>query len=217
MVFRNIARKATDVLYPPEIACLLCGREDSETLTHGVCADCLKTMALSPMHEADSHTASVFVYECKVRDAIHKLKFNGEKSIGKKAFAGFLADKLQSLAWPAMDVIVPVPVHWLRLINRGFNPPGLMAKTLARTLQVRYVPHALRRPRHTRPMFTKESNVRLQTAQTSYAIYRSQGIVGKRVLLIDDITTTGSTGQVCCDLLLKNGATEVYMLTVAKA
>ena len=90
------------------------------------------------------------------------------------------------------DVVVPVPSHSQRLAERGYNPAGLLAAELARALAVPLDLSSLRRSRHTTAQASLPRAARLQSPRGSFAL-TANGLTGARILLVDDVRTTGAT------------------------
>lgn len=116
------------------------------------------------------------------------------------------------------DKIIPVPLSKGRLAERGFNQAALLAKSLARQTALEFDEHSLVRcihtPKHRAGMDKKG---RLETVKNAFEITRPKLIEGKKILLIDDVFTSGATVSNCAKALKENGADKVYVLTVARA
>jgi ComF family protein len=112
----------------------------------------------------------------------------------------------------AFDAIVPVPLFWRRRLQRGFNQSELLARGLARCTGIPAV-NALRRVRPTPTQAGLSNSVRRQNVAQAF---RSRSVQGKRILLIDDVMTTGATAASCALALKQAGARRVALLTVAR-
>jgi ComF family protein len=109
---------------------------------------------------------------------------------------------------PPHDVVVPVPIHWARRAQRGFNQSELLAELAPKEI---LRPEILARTRFTRPQVGLSASERLKNL--SGAFKASKAVRGLRVLLIDDVVTTGGTALACAQALLDSGATETGLLT----
>ena len=111
------------------------------------------------------------------------------------------------------DAIVPVPLHWMRRWQRGFNQSALLAQILSRR---RGIPmrNALRRTHSTRTQAGLSNHARRENVARAF---RARGVDGQRLLLIDDVMTTGSTAAACARALKRAGARRVTLLTLARA
>jgi len=114
------------------------------------------------------------------------------------------------------DAIVPVPLHWWRKWQRGFNQSELLARQLAARTGLPVL-EALRRVRATAVQAGLSNRGRRRNVAGAFAVARaSRRIDGKRLLLIDDVMTTGSTAATCAAVLKRAGAARVALLTVAR-
>ena len=115
------------------------------------------------------------------------------------------------------DVIVPVPLHRSRERERGFNQALILARKLARTSRLPLDEHSLIRHVHTSMhRGGMDGKARRASVESAFAVRHADLIAGKRVLLVDDVFTTGATVSACADVLTVAGAKEVFVLTVAR-
>ncbi len=113
-----------------------------------------------------------------------------------------------------IDLIIPVPVHWRKEALRGYNQSYLLAKPVAMTLEKPLLKDCLVKARWTREQNTLSAHERRKNLVDSFKVKKRERILGKRILLIDDIFTTGSTLKVCSQALIEAGAGEVVALTL---
>jgi ComF family protein len=152
-------------------------------------------------------------YEGTLRELIHLFKYKRIKPLAHPLGA-MLASALPRES--AFDAIVPVPLHWRRRWRRGFNQSELLARELGRRcgLPVR---RALRRTKATASQAALSHTGRRKNVSSAFAARRSVSIEGLRVLLVDDVMTTGSTAAACARALKSGGAFSVALLTLARA
>lgn len=153
-------------------------------------------------------------YHGAARALILLLKYRGVAPV-----APFLAERLAALAprLPAMpDVVVPVPLGARRRRQRGYNQSGEIGKQLARRLGCGYAERALRRVRETAPQSGLTAAEREKNVAGAFAGAPEQ-VRGKRVLLVDDVLTTGATAREAAAALLRAGASQVLLMTAARA
>ncbi len=112
---------------------------------------------------------------------------------------------------------MPVPLHPLRLAERGYNQAALLARPLARDLGASFEPLALRRTRDTAQQATLARNERLTNVENVFAVRDRSIVEGRRVLLVDDVRTTGATLRECKRVILASGAREVVSTVLAIA
>ena len=128
------------------------------------------------------------------------------------------SDALQSLA---IDRVIPIPQHWRQRLFRHFNPAWIIAETLSRKLssagsRVPCDVHILRRGRRTRPQKRVAVNRRFSNQQGAFRIRDPHMIRGRRLLIIDDVLTTGATCSEAARMLLKSGAAECHVAVVSR-
>jgi ComF family protein len=115
------------------------------------------------------------------------------------------------------DLIIPVPLHAARERQRGFNQATLLARELARLRCLPIDEHSVIRRVHTeRHRAGMDSKARRDSVADAFAIRHADSIAGRRVLLIDDVFTTGATVSACAEVLKEAGAAEVFVLTLAR-
>ena len=116
------------------------------------------------------------------------------------------------------DLIVPVPLHADRERERGFNQAGVIARELARLSRLPLDEHSVVRRLHTeRHRAGMDAKSRHQSVGDAFAVRHRDLIAGKRVLLVDDVFTTGATASACAKALIEVGADAVFVLTIARA
>jgi ComF family protein len=151
-------------------------------------------------------------YEGSLRKMIHLLKYQKVRTLARPL--GRLL--LQALARDeSFDVIVPVPLHWQRQWHRGFNQAELLARVLSGSTGLP-VANALRRSKATATQAGLSNTARRRNVTQAFRCARPLTVAGKRVLLVDDVMTTGSTATACALALKRAGAKRVALLTVAR-
>lgn len=171
------------------------------------CQNCLKR---PPVYE---RAWTLFPYLPPLQDAICAFKYRGKFALAKPLAA------LMIRALPAEidgDLIVPVPLHPARLRAREFNQSLLLATLLGRHLKRPVLTTDLVRIHATDPQTTLTRQERLRNLRQAFAVRNSEVLAGRRVLLIDDVFTTGTTLHECGKTLLKAGALSVFALTLAR-
>ncbi len=188
--------------------CLAC-REFSPT---ELCEACHSRFPFLPF---SSHPVAVGRYEGILLEMIGRMKFRKEERIADYLGAR-LGERLLTVAErPAM--ILPVPLHRRRLRERGFNPAAVMARRVGRLLQVPVELFSLVRSRPTRPQTVlKTAEQRWKNLEGAMELKRPERISGKKVLLIDDVMTTGATIAACSLALREAGAEEIQVAVAAR-
>lgn len=155
----------------------------------------------------------IFYYDDIMRSSIHKFKYQGRQEYGR--FYGNAAWKYgqeQLKKWNP-QVLVPVPVHISRKIQRGYNQAEVIAGVLAEQMGVPVAADVVIRKKRTKAQKDLSPEERKQNLEAAFAKGKSP-LLWKRVLLIDDIYTTGSTVDAVSRILRESGAEEIYVLSI---
>lgn len=147
-----------------------------------------------------------------MRTLVHLYKYAGMRPLARH-LAGFM----QRVLPPELvfDVVVPVPLHWRKQWDRGFNQAELLARQIASRRGLP-VARALRRKRATAVQASLASAGRRRNVAGAFAVRDASRISGARVLLIDDVMTTGATANACATALKSAGAKSITLLTLAR-
>ena len=184
-------------------SCRICAMPFSSGYAE-ICLQCLKE---APPF---SKVINYGLYEGALAEAINHLKFHGLKRLAKP-----LGRLLLSLDLPAMDGIVPVPLSIKRLRERGFNQSLLIARVISKEARVPLLMDVLLKKKETPPQTGLSAKERLSNLKGSFEV--REDIKGLRLLLVDDVITTGTTVMECSEELLKAEAEEVAVLTLARS
>lgn len=155
-------------------------------------------------------------YENIVRDKIISYKF-GEKSYLYKTFAKIIIKnkKIYSIL-KLYDIIIPVPMYKSREAVRGYNQSTLIAKEIAKNMELKYYKNILIKTKNTKVQSTLKKSERLTNIKNAFLVQKNEIIKDKKIVLLDDIYTTGSTVNECSKVLKQAGAEEILVLTIAK-
>lgn len=159
---------------------------------------------------------SPLAYRDQVREAVQRYKFTPVPAYGAP-FGLLMAQCLTDHLSQAPDLLTWAPLSSRRLRERGFDQARLLARRAGQRLNVPLVP-TLKKVRHTRPQSSLEGeSARRANALGAYALLPQIDLAGKRVVLVDDVVTSGSTLSECARLLRQIGAAQVFCLTLAQA
>ncbi|GEP00495.1 ComF family protein [Methylobacterium haplocladii] len=229
---------ALGLVYPP--TCIGCGGATAQP--HALCSACWSGLRLierpfcerlgtpfaldlgvgallSPRAIADppvyQRARAVALYDGTARDLVHRLNYGDRLDLGR-AMARMMTSSGAELIADA-DLVVPVPLHAFRLWRRRFNQAALLAREVARVSGVPCDVRALTRVKRTRPQVGLTRTQRATNLQGAFRVPESarSRLAGRHVVLIDDVTTTGATGNAASRALLRGGARQVDLLTFA--
>lgn len=205
-----------NLIFPPR--CILCHRflSNQETdLCHSCRAEAPEFSSSKIRFPFVARWTALWYYKNDVRKSLLRFKFHNRRSYAI-AYGRLLAMKI-SREMPQFDVLTWVPVGRLRLWKRGYDQVALIARSVASELQTKPV-RVLIKIRNTPPQSgIRGAAQRRANILRAYRIKDPATIAGKRILLLDDIITTGATASECARTLLLAGAQEVYVAAVATA
>jgi len=206
-----------NLLFPPK--CILCGRL-LKAREQDLCRECRTDSPEYPggkekLQFLDSFTA-VWYYEGNVRKSILRYKFYNHRSFAA-GYGRLLAMRVEQAHPQGFDCLTWIPVSPLRKLTRGYDQVELLARAVGRELGMQPVP-LLKKVRHNRPQSgIKDAAKRRANVLGAYRELDREAISGKRILLLDDILTTGATAGEAARVLLTCGAKEIHCAAVAAA
>lgn len=159
--------------------------------------------------------AAAFDYAGPAASLIRKLKYSDQPYLAKGCGA-YLAAQVLRLEWPIPDAIVPVPLSLSHWFERGYNQSALMAETLSEILKSS-VCHALKRKSGDYSQAGLSRQQRVQLDGSTIQLKQGLSLQDKHILLVDDVTTTGSTLRKCAEALLEASPSSIYGITVCRA
>ena len=198
--------------------CNFCGRPfpDASSDDH-TCGVCLArppyfvqawSWACYPHAKAEEHP---------LRQAVHKFKYGRKISLGKPLGRLMARGCREFLKNCDADVIIPVPLHPKRLRWRGFNQAVLLGRQLSRSYGIPIDPFILRRIKETPPQTQLNEEERRRNVRGAFALAPGRSLERKKVLLVDDVYTSGATVNECSRTLMRSGANRVFVVTLAHA
>jgi ComF family protein len=198
-------------LYGPVCPC--CGRpfDSPEALSHSPGNECGACRQNPPMFD---QALSIGYFEGPLREAIHQFKYRPCRSLGRP-LGEWMAQNVRLLT--GIDIVMPVPLHTKRLRQRGFNQALLLAHRISETHHVKLSCDNLFRVRPTRPQVELTGEERVRNVAGAFELHQPGEVEGGRVVLIDDVFTTGATMNECAEVLKDAGAAQVIAFTLARA
>ena len=156
-------------------------------------------------------------YEQTLRDAVLRTKHREEEPLMVALSRLLAAQRGSEIAVLRLSCVVPIPMHWSRRLWRGVNGPEVVAGVLAKQLSLPMRPRLLRRTRRTRKQANLTAWQRKRNVRRAFRARNSKNLAGARVLLVDDIMTTGATANEAAKTLRRAGAAFVAVAVVARA
>ncbi|MBR7088336.1 MAG: ComF family protein [Mogibacterium sp.] len=242
----RIAGAALDLIYPPALYCVCCGKIIDETRCYRLCNECMdgikwigSRVCVKCGRRLNESNPTDTCFNCREhphnydrgytcteygtheRAMVFALKYDGRSDIAS-VIGEIMADRMLAEFTPCelqtmFDVILPVPVHPHKRNRRGYNQAALIADEFARRTGLRSDDTVLARVKETHVMKYLGPDQRRENIRGAFLIRAGRGsaVAGRRILLLDDIYTTGATVDELAHLLKSNGAAEVDFLTFA--
>ena len=212
----KITNRILELLFPSK--CTFCRQLLDDHYTK-ICPKCKKDLPYTKnggILKGNFFTACIspLYYEEKVRDALLRYKFQ-RMTVYAECFGGMIAECAEEYIDSHVDIISWVPLSKRRLRKRGYDQAQLLAIEVSKRLGIPCIP-TLKKIRHTKPQSrTGDMSKRRSNISGAYTAINIEVIEGKRILLIDDIVTTGSTFSECARTLGMAGADRVYCAAAA--
>jgi ComF family protein len=232
-----------DLIYPPMCACCqsaltvednpeasrLCEtcRDELDFWTGACCRQC--GAAVGPNLEgqtkcrfcrkdrfAFSETVALGQYKNELKRAVLAGKDAGGEPLLGELGRSLFSIREEQLRKMKLDLVVPVPQHWKRRLNRSHNSAEVLAARMAADLKLPISTHVLRKVRYTPSQASLTATERRKNLRGAFRTRFAGRIRGKRILLVDDVLTTGSTAQFCAQALKQAGASEIFVAIVAR-
>ncbi len=209
-----------DAVWPRDIYCICCGDLLDPGRPHALCDVCLEKISWqthNPFRSIMDEFAFDELWPCSRYDFYTRqiaIKLKNGQSYAARNVARFLAERIE-----LPGLLVGVPMHRSKLLKRGYNQAELLARYTARETGLPYLPNALVKLRPTASMRGSDAIERRQMLKDVFAAdpEKADDLAGQDVILVDDVVTTGSTGDACARALKEAGAEKVYLLCFASS
>ncbi len=213
---------------PEQLLCAACaGRLEERRIGRALCATCGLPLAIEPDPEAECTTCvaverhfdrarAFFTYAVPVISLIRSYKFEGCYYLGPDLLRAELAEGGLPAGLDAPDAVLGVPLHRRRRRERGYDQAVLLARVVARHLGCDLLRRAVVRTRYTSQQARLSMRQRWDNMRNAFAVRAPEQVEGRRLLLVDDVMTTGVTAGGCARVLKAAGAEGVQVLTLTR-
>lgn len=214
----NFLEYALDLIFPP--ICGFCGKINDMY----ICNDCKRIVKQLEVNKTIKFNNKnfknllyIFEYKDIIREKILDYKF-GDKPYLYRTFAeAVLLNKDNIEFIKKYDYLIPIPIHKKRKIQRGFNQSELIARKISQEIKnIKLDCKIIKKQKNIVPQSTLNKKERNKNIKDAYTIINSKKIIGKNILLLDDIYTTGSTLNECSKIIKMAGANSVDAIVIAK-
>ncbi|MBR0198149.1 MAG: ComF family protein [Kiritimatiellae bacterium] len=239
MPLKDTLKKLLDILFPRH--CEICSSQ-VDRFDRYICANCLNNLPFMPQDGCAicakpissggntnllcedcsgknrpffDRAAAAVCFEGNFRRILLDFKFNSHLWL-KNDFIDLLESAARSrLNMAAVDLIIPMPITTFHLLDRGFNQSALLAKALAKRINKSYSNKILRRINSPRRQSGLKEEDRRENVKNTFKVLKPRKVIGRVILVVDDIMTTGATLSECARTLKSAGAQKVFVLTLA--
>ncbi len=231
-IARGFCCGVLDLVYPPH--CLVCCEPGCDYL----CAECKEKIILveapycrkcglpcesfhcEPCREREfafECACSVGLFEGVLREAIHALKYDLRIAMAEPLAELMARSFPETRLGAKVDLVIPVPIHRKRMVERGFNQSAELSRIFCKRVSVPLELGVLYKSRETRHQVDLPHDLRVTNVAGAFSVRNAEKVMGRKVLLIDDVFTTGSTLNEAAKTLRSAGAGTVYGYTVARS
>ncbi len=212
-----------NLLYPQD--CPLCGSRINNLTVSPVCGDCIGKIKINPGTSfIDGRTENfafdrafyATTYDEAVKKCVCLFKYGGKTQMARPLGNLMCGFALRNIAAEEIDVIVPVPLHPVKMRERQFNQSEHLAALLAGKMNKSVVKDRVRRVKYTAPQTELNRDQRLRNVRGAFLVGKNADFKGMAVLLVDDVLTTGATLHECAKAIKDAGAKKVVALALAR-
>ena len=226
----QILKNFISIFYPR--SCVACGNALMQNESH-FCLSCLMHLPETNYHLMENSpldyvfagrvpvekVSSMLFYRKgnKVQHILHALKYKGNKEVGRFLGEMYGRQLIRSSYYQSVDLIIPIPLHAKKLRMRGYNQSEWIAMGLSNSMNIPYLTEVLLRSEFTETQTKKSRFNRWENVKSVFVIEDAENLVGKHVLVCDDVLTTGATMEAAITQLLKIEGVRVSVATLACA
>ncbi len=212
-----------NLLYPQN--CLICSNKINDLKAHPICGDCIDKIKINPETSRIEGETENFAFDCAfyatmyeevMKKCICLFKYEGKTQMANPLGKLMCDFAVKSMGTDKIDMIVPVPLHPVKLRERQFNQSELLAAHLAKKMNKSVVKDKVKRIKYTAPQTELKRDQRLKNVRGAFLVKKNADFKEKTVLLVDDVLTTGATLHECAKALKYAGAKKVVALALAR-
>lgn len=219
--FRMLASGIVDLVYPP--LCLNCGAR-LEPAEEQLCQACLDGFTLlDKQHEDFSVPGKIYIdaalalfdYDDGFQNLIHHLKYSRRRKSIPVVLNHYKQQILDQLPNKSIDYVISIPLHPIKLRERGYNQVDEISVWLAEQLNTEIGGHLVQRLKYTQSQTKLDAAQRQQNVSSAFAVSPDSELTGKHILLVDDVITTGATANTVAQVLCEAGASRIDLITMS--
>ncbi len=210
-----------DLVYPPE--CLICNRHLQQS-EREICAECLSEFSLlgKPHTEFSvpgkiymTRAWALFDFDPAFQSLIHHLKYSRRRKPVLRVLDSYSAEILTQLPSDEFDLVISIPLHPRKLRERGYNQVDDMSKWIADRVGATLGNHLVKRSKYTNSQTKLNAAERYENVRDAFAVVDKSKVLGKHILLVDDVLTTGATANALACVLQESGAGRIDLITLS--
>ncbi len=220
-ILKDFIQGVIDLIYPP--LCLICENRLDEDARE-ICLECLSDFKLlGAVHENFSVPGTIYIskawplfdFDRSFQQLIHHLKYSRRRKPIAVVLDHYESQILRQLPENKIDLIISIPLHPLKLRERGYNQVEDMSRWLAQKLQATVGDHLVKRVKYTTSQTKLSAHDRAENVQNAFGLTDETALKDMHILLVDDVLTTGATANALAQLLAKSGAKRIDLITLS--
>lgn len=227
VTFRNFLLDLLDFIFPN--FCIICNQKLNRSI-YTLCSTCVNLLEKSKAEDLNEfyahhlahynlitnfYSTFEFVKDGIFQQIVHQLKYNGKSRLGILLGRKLGEELLQQNWFKEIDFIVPVPIHRIKKLKRGYNQSSLIVKGISQVTKKPIDERIIKRIKNTETQTHLHLQERIENVKNAFKVINKTKIFNKTILIVDDVCTTGSTVNEVAKTLLSSGAKEINLATLA--
>jgi len=198
-----------------EIICTSCRIALPRVQQDSVSAEMIGQKFINVHEVTETHAYLLFTKKGKVQKLLHALKYKGQAELGVEMGFMFGQEMRENGSLPDADLIISVPLHKKKLKSRGYNQSDKLAEGFSRATNIPWSGNVLERVKYTETQTGKTRDERWKNVRKVFVV--KGDVKDKKIIIMDDVLTTGATVEACIEVLIEAGCTQFVILTIASA